>query len=127
VSEIETHLPGITLDGDDEDLNVEGDADALRAFAAAVERASSITVGDPAHPDRIEVRRGTGKLVIGYDGSTLTLAGDTSHLTKLADELRLVASEPQEPSAVQRHVHVDPLPGHPWLAAEGTSLIVSLW
>lgn len=43
----------------------------------------------------------------------ITLAGDTSNLTKLADELRLVASGPQV--------------GHPWLAAEGTSLIVWLW
>jgi hypothetical protein len=127
VSEPETHLRGITLDGDDEDLNVEGDAGALRELAAAVERASSITVGDPAHPDHIEVRRGTGKLAIGYDGSTLTLAGDTPNLTKLADELRLVAGGSQEPSGVQHHVHIDPLPGHPWLAAEGTSLIVWLW
>jgi hypothetical protein len=126
VSELETHVPGIAFEGDNEDLDIDGDAEALRALAAAVERGLSISVGDPAHPDHIKVGRGNCKLVISYDGSALTLAGDNSNLTKLADELRLVARGPQAPSRVQHHVHVDPYPGHPWLAAEGTRLTVWL-
>jgi hypothetical protein len=127
VPEHDAHLPGITFDGDNEDLNIEGHADALRELAAAVERAASMSVGDATQPGRIRVRRDDGKLVIGYDGSALTLAGDDAGLAKLADVLRSVAGGPQEPSEVQHHAHVDPRPGHPWLAAQGTALTVWLW
>jgi hypothetical protein len=126
VSELETHVPGIAFEGDNEDLDIDGDAEALRALAAAVERGLSISVGDPAHPDHIKVRRGNCKLVISYDGSALTLmtlAGDDSNL---ADVFRSVARGPQELSVVHHYVHLDPHPGHPWLAEDGTRLTVWL-
>jgi hypothetical protein len=125
VSELDAHVPGVTFDGDSEYLNIEGDAKGLRELAAAVERASSISVGDATQPDRIMIRRNDGKLVIGYDGSALTLAGDDSGLNKFAEVLRLVATGRQEPSGVQHHAHFDPYPGDPWLA-ESTALIIWL-
>jgi hypothetical protein len=98
VSELDIHLPGVTFDGDNEYLDIEGDAKALGELADAFERASSISVGDSKQPGHIVIRRNDSKLSIGYDGSALTLAGDDAGLNKFAEVLRLVAGGPQKPS-----------------------------
>jgi hypothetical protein len=127
VSELDIHLPGVTFDGDNEYLDIEGDAKALGELADAVERASSISVGDSKQPGHIVIRRNDSKLSIGYDGSALTLAGDDAGLNKFAEVLRLVAGGPQKPSGVQYHAHFDPYPRDQWLAAaENTALIIWL-
>jgi hypothetical protein len=119
-------ISGISFDGDEEDLNLEGDASALRALAQAVIPGACIQVGKSPQGDRIEVTGSDNKLTVGLRDSALTIDGDEPSLREFAGLLHDVARGPDEPRQVQHHEHVDPTPDRPWVRTGGASLTVWL-
>ena len=120
-------LTGLTLRAYDtpwDEIELAGDADSLRKLADALSPQTRIAIGESdQHMRTIWIKPGDAKLHVSHDGRGLTVRGDATSLGHLANELRLVAAGPPQPSSITYHHHLE---SEPWLAESSSLLIIAL-
>jgi hypothetical protein len=120
-------LPQITLGHDAYGFDIEGDADALRHLADAIEQHALIEVsGSDGAPASLRVMPTPGLAVMSNKGNHATVAGNARSLQLLAANLRALADSGPSSSGLQRHSHLEYIPGHVWLAEDSVPVAAYL-